>query len=142
MVKSANNIVDYNGLYFDKTISDWIDFVHRKMSAHYKWKYFPLKQGAFGYDNLACSIYYVFNNCSRESSVNEIASQVHDGWVINYMYWKNNEPWKTNNFYKKPSQVLGDDRRNMCAKTKFNDLPDDEKEKDVFIAEILKNIIL
>lgn len=139
--KTANNKYTYSKTYFGKPLSEWINLVHIHLSHELNWKYFPLKPGAFGYDNLAHSISWVFIKCDGTENIEKISDYVHRGWTINYIYWKDHEPWISNKEYIKPGNKLGDDRRNMCAATPYKNLPDEEKIKDKIIAQYLIKIL-
>lgn len=137
--KTANGKYTYSKIYYDKTLHEWITEIHKFLSALYLWKYYPLKPGAFGYDNLAHSISWVFLKYNGSESLEIIADYVHRGWAINYLYWRDNKPWVTNTEYIKPGNVLGDERRNKCAETRFKYLCDEEKKKDLDISSYLIN---
>lgn len=136
---TANGKYNLLQLYYYKPLKEWIARVHAHMSKESGWEYRPLQPGTFGYDGVACSIARVFNakNTVDQMSLEEIASHVHDGWVENYVYWRDNTPWINSNLYKPPYSPLGDERRNKCAALKFSDLPADEQEKDLVIARYL-----
>jgi len=139
--KTANGKYTYNKVYYDKPLYKWISEVHIHLSLLYGWNYYRLKPGAYGYDNLAHSLSWVFIKCDGSEDLDTIADFIHRGWVVNYLYWKKNEPWKTNKEYIKPANELGDKRRDNCAKTLYINLPDDEKKKNIDIAKyIIKNI--
>jgi hypothetical protein len=80
---------------------------------------------------------------SQDASVTEveIAGWIHEGWSQNYTYWLDKQPWLNNKEYSKPSKKFGDKRRNECAKALFEDLPQDEKDKDLVIARFLRHTI-
>lgn len=133
-----------------KTLGEWANIVHRYMSDKSGWKYFPLSPGAFGYDNLVMSITELLINISTRdnefsrhhictSTVDKLAHHVHEGWARNYTYWRDNSPFIANSSYKKPAKPLGDERRNMCASLNYNDLPQDEKDKDIMIVDCILN---
>lgn len=122
----------------DKKIQE----LHKFNSERNKWKYFPLKRGSFGYDNLAVSIVYTLNKIkSKENLENKtlekVADYVHRAWSKNYVYWRDNEPWADGS-YIKSAKKLDDNNRNLLAKTKYEELPEDEKEKDRIIARFIK----
>ena len=71
------------------------------------------------------------------NQIEEFSKFIHEGWVENYIYWRDHKPWTTDKNYTKPSQCLGDKRRNDCAKTKYLNLPEDEKLKDRIIAKFI-----
>lgn len=120
-----------------KSLADLAAKCHKALSLASNWKYVPLKPGAFGYDNMIHSIGMAFANHKVGMSVDEIADLVHQGWINNYTFWRDNLPFKKNPLYQKPGSPLGDERRNKCAMTPYAELPEDEKEKDRIIARQL-----
>lgn len=138
-IGTANGKYSYITSYHGKPLKEWIEKVHAHLSQKSNWEYRPLQPGTFGYDNMACSIARVFEAETdvKTLSLEEIASHVHDGWIENYVYWRDNQPWKTSAHFKAPFNALGDERRNKCASLKFSDLPVDEQEKDMVIARYL-----
>jgi len=135
MKRTANGKFLYEKKYYGLTLDEHIQNAHKYNSSENGWYYRPLKRGAFGYDNLAISLVYAFRKLTRTPGSNEekLAEKIHKGWVENYTFWRDNQPWKNSN-YTKPSKPLNDKRRNECASTKYSDLPEDEKEKDRIIA--------
>ncbi len=141
---SANKKYAYKDVYYNHTLDEWVNIAHFQLSKKSGWDYHPLKPGAFGYDNLIASLVYLFQNLANkpqkdgrntlyDEEIESMASAVHEGWIENYLYWRDNSPFLTNSFYKKPASALGDERREKCAKTVYYDLPDDEKDKDRYI---------
>ena len=106
------------------------------MSARSFWKYVELKPGSFGYENMATSIGYMFDKMEKGCDIYKCAALVHDGWVINYLFWRDNLPASKHvGIYFAPAKKLGDARRDHCAATKYEDLEDEEQEKDYVIAD-------
>lgn len=138
---SANGLYKYSDEYDGVTLDFLVETIHKEMSTHYKWKYYPLKHGSFGYENMINSIGKVLTNKKKNKSIDETANLIHESWIDNYTFWRDTKPFLTNNKYIKPATTLGDDRRNECAKTKYSNLPNEEKEKDIFMARILYNLI-
>jgi len=134
---TANKQYSFNTIYQGKTLADWIIITHREMSRLSGWKYMPLNPGTFGYDNQANSAALALTKYKEGMTRDELASIVHDGWTINYTYWRDNKPWKTDNLYKAPAKPLGDKNRDSCAVTSYENLPQEEKNKDLMIADIL-----
>ncbi len=136
---TANKLYNYDDKYNEITLDDFVQYVHKRNCEENKWKHTALKKGAFGYDNLCVTIGTVFNNkITKDSAHEDVAKWVHDGWIENYTYWRDNTPWDNKNMtYYKPYNPFGDERREMCAKTEYKDLPDDEKEKDLLIAKFI-----
>lgn len=141
--KSANTKYEYNKEYFGKSLNEWAIIAHTELSKASGWAVYPLKPGSFGYDNMIVSIGHMFNNMTSKN-ITHLAELIHDGWAINYIYWRDNKPGKktkTPNVYSAPSKALGDERRNMLAITKYSDIPSDEKNKDIIVAKaIVKHI--
>ena len=140
---TANGRYAYSTIYFGRALSEWVNDAHAYLSTESNWTYNPLKPGAFGFDNMACSIASAFGLLTAIDDVcnerlDQIASLVHQGWADNYCYWRDREPWLLpNRTYTKPYNALGDERRNLCARRLFVELPPDEQEKDRIIARYL-----
>jgi hypothetical protein len=137
---TANGKYSYNTLYAGKTLDNWIQSTHAENCRVNGWVVTPLKPGAFGYDNLACSLHYLFA-CLAETktcqiSHGKLASAVHDGWMENYVYWRDNEPWRDSSFYRAPAKPLGDARRNSCL-VSYENLPLEEQDKDMIIVKFV-----
>jgi len=140
--QTANGKYDYNKKYHGLELEKWVQLVHKDISDASKWKYFLLKKGAFGFDCQTVSIGHTLDNIKDDYTEDQVASLVHDGWIINYCYWRDNEPWKKYpNIYFPPASNLGDSRRDECAKTQYKDLTEDEKIKDLIIARSILAIL-
>ncbi len=142
---SANNSVIYSKVYYDYSLEEWVEIVHKYNSLKHNWNYIKLEAGTFGFDNIVISLYYLFENSNyddlRESNIEKLSNLIHEGLIINYIYWRDNRPWEKSEDYIKPYSPLGDERRNYCAETKYNELNEEEKEKDRIIVKcILENI--
>ena len=147
VIMTANGAICYLSQIFGKYLDDWVQMAHKYNCEKNGWKHMLSIPGSFGYDNLVISLYHVISNNNfdknliKEKTVEELSSLVHDGWSINYIYWRDNKPFINNTQYKPPFKALGDDQRNLCAITKYEDLPEEEKEKDRIIARfILENV--
>ena len=90
-----------------------------------------MRPGAFGFDNIACSLIYFFNTYENTDYSHSLAEAVHNGW-------RDNKPWLKNPNYFKPAKAIGDAQRNMCSTTLFDDLPEDEKVKDMIFVNFMK----
>jgi hypothetical protein len=142
-METANNLYAYDQTFLScpkYKLYELIDICHRASSNALNWTYSPLVPGQFGYDNMAISIGHVLSNYKQAMNLDEVASLVHDGWSINYRYWRDFNPFETNSFYKKPYNPLGDERRDNCANTKFPDLNVEEQQKDRIIAQALLSL--
>ena len=134
------------GFSSDKILSNIVQDLHKYNSKENKWFYSSLKEGAFGFDNLAISIIYTLEKVKTQEklkkiSIEKISDYVHRAWIKNYIYWRDNEPW-INGKYIKPAKPLNDKNRNKLAETDYEELPDDEKEKDRIIARFIKKTFL
>lgn len=140
-IRSANGEYDYDTKLYYMTLNDWVQEAHKINCISYNWNFSPLKRGNFGYDNLIVSIGYTLINCKKftEENIETVACMIHEGWIINYTYWRDNEPWLNNPVYKyiRPFVSLGDERRNTCAKLDYNQLSPEEKDKDRILAKFL-----
>jgi hypothetical protein len=124
-------------------LKDIVQDLHAYNSKQNNWKIFPLKEGAFGFDNLVISICYTLKKVKspqklKNTDLEKIADYVHRAWIKNYIHWRDTEPWKSGD-YIKSAKPLNDINRNKLAETKYNDLPEEEKEKDRIIARFIKN---
>ncbi len=142
---SANNLVNYNKVYYNHSMEEWVEIVNKYNSTANNWTYYKLQHGTFGFDNIVISLYFLFENSKisdlTESNIEKLSDYIHEGWILNYIYWRDNEPWTKSEDYTKPYSPLGDKRRNDCAATKYNDLSEEEKEKDRIIVKcVLENI--
>lgn len=142
--KTADGVHNYGDVWNinesgnNVNLAEWVVRVHTFNSQYFKWKYMPLKPGAFGYDNIVHSLAHLFANCSDYSDEEHMADLIHEGWILNYVFWRDNKPFSKNKDYIKPASPLGDERRNTCASTKYSDLVEEEKEKDRVIARLVQ----
>jgi len=134
-----NSDIGYNNMY---KLKDVVQELHTYNSIQYGWKVFPLKEGAFGFDNLAVCIMYILNKIKsqeelKNTDIEKLSNYVHCGWIKNYTHWRDTEPWKSSD-YIQSAKPLNDANRNKLAETNYEDLPEDEKEKDRIIAKFIK----
>lgn len=129
------------------TLDMLIPLVHKHMCKVYKWNEMStLNPGTFGYDNMAYSLHVLHEEYEDNMTDDEMAHWVHEGWKLNYTYWRDYKPFERKQdektpTYKAPFSPLGDDRRNLCAITDYKDLSQEEKEKDLVIVAAVKSWI-
>ena len=156
--KTANGLFKYDEIIKGKKLSDWVQELNKYNSIKNGWRVSHLNEGCFGFDNLATCFGIVMKLINKEDlsslsltlplplpltlplTLTNIAEKIHDAWIINYIYWRDNIKTIPSN-YTKPAKPLNDERRNNCAKLKFSDLPDDEKEKDLILAQFFLDIM-
>jgi hypothetical protein len=92
-------------------------------------------RGSYGFDTYAGSACAMATALAENPDADEVelARAAHEGWVSAYNYWVKGEPWRRPG-YRKPFKPLGDERRERCASTSFDDLPKDEEHKDRVLA--------
>lgn len=145
--KTATDNYNYSKKYLNHTLNDWVQNLHKLHCEENKWQYRKLNPGAYGYDNLIYTVVYALNNIQKQIKsrnyknnldLNLIAKSIHKGWFINYVYWRDNNPEnRQNENYRAPYKPLGDERRNKCADTNYEDLPEEEKNKDILLAKLM-----
>lgn len=142
-MKTANGKYSYSKTVFNKTLSEWVQNAHRYNCKVNGWRFTPLKEGAFGFDNIVMSLMKAFVQIKKDpgnlKKRRKLARLIHKGWCENYIFWRDNKPFLNNNKYIAPAKKLGDKRRDECAKTQFKDLSDEEKEKDLIFADFIIN---
>ena len=141
-VNTANNMFEYEQLFFGIPLDTWVQETHKHNCESNGWKHYPLRKGCFGYDNLAISIGLALTNYVADKE--ELAKKIHEGWCINYIFWRDEKPHETSTDYKyiKPYTPLNDERRNLCAQTDFVSLEKEEQDKDYIIAEFILEQVL
>lgn len=83
---------------------------------------------------------FVAENITYKSTIDEIANLIHQGWIINYVFWRDNEPWTFEKIkYQKPYKTLNDEQLNICASTHYEDLVEEEKNKDLILAKWIQH---
>ena len=133
--KTANGCYSYSQLYYNEPLDSYIQYAHKVLSEKSGWNYKPLIKGSFGYDNLAVSIGHMLEKYTPDKPYDTYASLIHEGWSINYLYWRDHLPGHNNpELYISPYTPLGDKRRNQCAETCYEMLTEEEKTKDLIIA--------
>jgi len=144
--ETADGTIKYDTMFYGVAISDWVQNVHHIQAVKHGWVCYPLAEGSFGFDNLAHSISLLLEKtkdikaCTKDD-LDKLADLVHQGWVRNYVYWRDNKPWVSSRIYHTPHNSLGDTRRNKCALTSYCDLDADEKDKDIIIASAVLELL-
>lgn len=147
--ETANKLFKYDTVFFDLSLDEWCQKAHKKNCIENRWFHKPLASGAFGYDNLIISLGYTLNKIKESGmdisdiDIEKLASWIHEGWGINYLYWRDNKPWTKKHVgnYRRPNKTLNDERRNKCLSLSYDELPEDEKEKDVILAKFIVGML-
>jgi hypothetical protein len=105
---TADGSVDFDEIWHGKSMRTWVELVHRNSAEKNNWVYRPMRPGDFGYDVFAVQIHAMFT-CGLSS-----AQALHEAWVRNYVYWRDNRPWLTG-VYKEPYLLPGDSQRDRWA---------------------------
>ena len=134
---TANGDVAYEDVYHGRTMDEWIQAAHKFNCKTNGWSFNLLRKGSYGYDNICMGLYFVFTNPGHCK-----AEEIHKGWIANYTFWRDNEPYNRSDvIYHKPYKPLNDERRNKCAETEYNDLPASEMAKDIIFAKFLDSAL-
>jgi hypothetical protein len=141
ITRSANKSFNYDDEFYGYKLSELAQEAHRELSILSGWYYRQLVPGQFGYDNMIVCIGTAlkeFKDGDKITSDSEIklAELIHEGWAINYIYWRDTSPWLKRG-YSAPAKKLGDERRNQCAITAFKNLDKEEQDKDLVISRFL-----
>ena len=104
---TANGKYSYEDTFNEITLGEWVNLNHKENCKLNNWSYTPLRPGAFGFDNIACSLIWFFNVYDNTDDSHSLAEAVHNGWIENYLYWRDNKPWMTNPNYFKPAKAIG-----------------------------------
>jgi hypothetical protein len=148
---TANQLFNYFDYYDNKTLDQWIQDIHSFDALINGWSNIPLKRGSFGYDFIGHSFVNSFDflrsfkekdKMIKSELIDIVAGKVHEGWVANYIFWRDEKPYLKNNFYKKPAKPLGDEHREMLSILNYEDLDDDDKEGYKIIAEYIVNNLM
>lgn len=134
---SANGEFRYNFYLenFKMTREELAQKVHKINCEKQGWDYHPLKVGSFGFDNLIMSIGYKLRDNNGPVSI-------HSGWSANYIYWTDSKPYEGKYNYIAPFNPLGDERRTKLSQTKYDDLDEEEKQKDIIIDEAVDSMVV
>ncbi len=139
MQGTANGQYRYDMNIGDLELRTLVQMTHKHNCEKNGWTVAALKEGCYGFDNLAVCIGYAMTKPFDTEDIDSLSHIIHEAWVINYVYWRDMKPWLSG--YVKP-KALGDERRNTLAKLSFSELPEDEKEKDRILAKYLIGYLL
>lgn len=142
---TANRKYRYNDEVFGRTLDTWAQEVHKYNAKMNGWKYFPLKPGAYGYDNNIVALMRVFKALEDDPDIladhDAMCQLIHEGWIENYVYWRDNKPYDKDDKYRKPAKPLNDARRNALINKRHDELPQDEQEKTVVYVDFIKECL-
>ena len=143
--RTADGYWHYSSCMYGRTLAEWAQLLHLANCKANQWTHRPLRVGSFGFETLVYSaaqtlpvlLVHPEHQPIPENSAffNELCVYVHNAWARVYVHWRDHRP--SSPPYFPPRDPLGDHRRNRCAELSFNDLPEDEKEKDRVIMRAL-----
>lgn len=154
--QTASGKYRFDAVYFNRSISKWVNMVNTDISITKKIKKIHIYPGKYGFDSyvyiLSLLLTHLSNNTndiytyiSGSLDINNYLLLVHKGWKKNYIYWVNDQPYNEGP-YKKPTKELNTDTRNEKAMLYYNKLDEDTKNiyKDIIssIFKILSNEII
>jgi len=166
---TADGLYWFDSVYFGKTLDELVNEMHEYVNEVNGWDINKgkIKKGCYGYETYACIIGFIMEKFKtfhetlkdedgdvkplqeivlKEEWLNEekMSILVHRAWKKLYVYWRDNKPWMWEGQSKryKPYNLLGDERRDKHALMSFEDLPLEEKEKDLILAKFLVNFLI
>jgi hypothetical protein len=86
-----------------------------------------LGTGRWGTDINVCRIAHALEKTNSESTIEQIAEAVHNGWVECFNYWYVNKPWIGNNKYHHPGKDLTSREKESRANLSYNELDEYQK---------------
>lgn len=86
-------------------LKDIVQECHAYNSKQNNWKVFPLKESSYGFDNLVICICYILKKIKSQDrlkiiDIEKLSDYIHRAWIKNYIYWRDNEPWKSDGYVK------------------------------------------
>ena len=138
---TANNRYRPNNVFLGEQLIDLVYQLHDYNCTINDWNDEQLETGSYLFDTYANCIGHVFENITVSSTSNEIAELIHTAWSLNYIYWRDNLPWKERFEYLKPLHQFGYDKydkydkTDILSKSLYTDLPECEKRQNMIITE-------
>ena len=133
--RTADGRLGFDDVVAGRTLAKWGALAHEALADAHGWSPTPPRPNTFGFSNMVSSVASLLAFVSSGPALPDVdaaASAVHEGWIANYVYWRDNAPLPKR--FAPPHRPLGDERRNACAASSFADLPEEEKEKDRVVA--------
>ncbi len=139
--QTASGKYQFNTVYFNKTISEWVNIVNNDISIKNNFKKIHIYPGKYSFDTYIYSLSLILSYIDKNTKdiytymsgildINEYLELTHKGWKKNYIYWINNLPYKEG-IYKIPSKPLCTDENNKKVTLYYNKL--NEETQDVYI---------
>jgi len=137
---TADGRLSFDAVVRGRTLRAWAMLAHDALAAANGWASGPPRTNTFGFNNLVASAARLLEapDTAPDMALEVAAARVHDGWITNYVYWRDHAPYTTRpDAFARPRYPLDDARRNACAAAAYADLPEEEKAKDRVIARVL-----
>lgn len=139
LIKSSNGVI--------KSLIDHAWSMNKYIEEKNGWptvKRHTRSRGQWGVDINVSRIGHAIQVTNANSSIEEIAAAVHDGWKICYKYWSANRPWKSNNnnklsLYIAPGKNISSRNKSTRANLNYVDLDDYQKNIYRQMATYIKN---
>lgn len=125
-----NNQKTLNVIYkYTPELDKLVQEVNKHYSEVYKCDYKPLEPNTYAYDGLVHGINMILKYVKNSEDIEYLSNQVHEGWCINYKYWSEYD------------NKIKSESRDNCLNTKYDELSEEEKEKDRLVVRyILKTL--
>ena len=147
-MKSASGEIDFDTIYFNKSLHDWVLETNKKLSKINNFKTIRIKEGKFGFDVLATMIHNVMTSLiedpndimlymRKELDVEQFHNILHGSWINCYLVWKNRKPWLTNGNYIESKKELITSFNDNFATTYFDQLTLDTQNMYLEIFHII-----
>jgi hypothetical protein len=115
--------------------------LNRYLSNIYNWDENRIRAGSWGTDINVSRIGHALKNTNSDSSIIEIAREVHEGWKLCYNYWIASKPWNRicNNRYHLPLHDISSNDKPKRAKQSFDELTFEQQQLCIDVAKYIKH---
>ena len=138
---------DLNTIYFNDSLSNWVNIVHTTITKQYEMKTFKIDQNDFGFHSYATIINVILSNVSSVEIFDSIKGNFnyrkfmilsHEAWIKNYINWKQIYVDKIST---NPTKTLNTFDRNDIATTSIDNLSEINLQTYQDTIQIIFNIL-